>query len=72
MHMGRFLLVCLGCDWFPLLRLRLGRYMAWLILAAISLKHYVFFQLLPVSGPYGKLLHISAFLSLAAGGHQPL
>jgi hypothetical protein len=66
MHMGRFLLICLGCDWFPLLRLRLGRYMAWLVLAAISCKHYLFFQLLPVSGPYGKLLHISAFLSLAA------
>ena len=66
MPMGRFLLVCLGCDWFPLLRLRLGRYMAWLILAAISLKHYLFFQLLPISGPYGKLLNISAFLSLAA------
>jgi hypothetical protein len=40
--------------------------MAWLILAAISLKHYLFFQLLPISGPYGKLLHISAFLSLVA------
>ncbi len=64
MTASRFLVLLLGAEFFPFLRIRPGRGVALIVAASICVKHY-FYQFLPLAPFHITVLHYAAFFSLA-------